>query len=97
MLGVDELGLDQMDRRILQAIIEHYGGGPVGLNNVAVVVGEEPDTIEEVHEPFLIQVGLLVRTPRGREATDAAYAHFGAARPARRAGPQQSLFEGGES
>jgi holliday junction DNA helicase RuvB len=96
MLGVDGLGLDEMDRRILRAIIEHYAGGPVGLNTVAVVVGEEPDTIEEVHEPFLIQAGLLKRTPRGREVTEAAYDYFGLKRPRGRdpASGQASLFEG---
>ena len=91
MLGVDDMGLDDMDRRILRAIVDHYGGGPVGLNTVAVVVGEEPDTIEEVHEPFLIQSGMLKRTPRGREVTGKAYALFGLQRPA--GGGQASLFE----
>ena len=77
MLGVDDDGLDDMDRRILSSIIEHYGGGPVGLNTIAVVVGEESDTIEEVYEPFLIQTGFLKRTPRGREVTAKAYRRFG--------------------
>jgi Holliday junction DNA helicase RuvB len=76
-LEVDDHGLDEMDKRILQAIIEKYGGGPVGLNTLAVAVGEEPGTIEEVYEPYLIQEGFLKRTPRGREATPAAYKHFG--------------------
>jgi Holliday junction DNA helicase RuvB len=76
MLGVDAEGLDEMDRRILSAIIENYGGGPVGINTIAVVVGEEPDTIEEVYEPFLIQSGFLKRTPRGREVTEKAYAYL---------------------
>jgi Holliday junction DNA helicase RuvB len=76
LLGVDESGLDEMDRSILLSIIEHYGGGPVGLNTVAVVVGEEPDTIEEVYEPFLIQSGFLKRTPRGREVTMKTYKYF---------------------
>ncbi len=76
-LEVDELGLDEMDKRILQVIIEKYSGGPVGLNTLAVAVGEEPGTLEEVHEPYLIQEGFLARTPRGREITDRAYKHFG--------------------
>jgi Holliday junction DNA helicase RuvB len=76
-LEVDEHGLDDMDKRILKAIIEKYHGGPVGLNTLAVAVGEEPGTIEEVYEPYLIQEGFLKRTPRGREATQTAYKHFG--------------------
>jgi len=77
-LEVDEHGLDEMDKRILHTIIEKYDGGPVGLNTLAVAVGEEPGTIEEVYEPYLIQEGFLKRTPRGREATDTAYNHVGA-------------------
>lgn len=76
-LEVDDLGLDEMDKRILQVIIEKYSGGPVGLNTLAVAVGEEPGTLEEVYEPYLIQEGFLARTPRGREITDRAYKHFG--------------------
>jgi len=76
-LEVDEHGLDEMDKRILLTIIEKFNGGPVGLNTVAVAVGEEGGTIEEVYEPFLIQEGFLARTPRGREATKLAYKHFG--------------------
>ena len=76
-LDVDEHGLDEMDKRILLTIIEKFNGGPVGLNTVAVAVGEEGGTIEEVYEPFLIQEGFLTRTPRGREATRLAYQHFG--------------------
>ncbi|MCS6966115.1 MAG: Holliday junction branch migration DNA helicase RuvB [Candidatus Kapabacteria bacterium] len=75
-LEVDEFGLDEMDKRILLTIIEKFGGGPVGLNTISVAVGEEPDTIEEVYEPFLIQQGFLRRTPRGREATELAYRHL---------------------
>jgi Holliday junction DNA helicase RuvB len=75
-LEVDEHGLDEMDKRILLAIIQKYSGGPVGLNTLAVAVGEEPGTIEEVYEPYLIQEGFLMRTPRGREATQLAYKHF---------------------
>ena len=76
-LEVDELGLDEMDKRILETIIKKFNGGPVGLGTVAVAVGEEPDTVEEVYEPFLIQEGFLMRTPRGREATELAYKHLG--------------------
>ena len=73
MLDVDRHGLDEMDKRILSGIIGKFGGGPVGINTIAVSVGEEPDTIEEVYEPYLIQQGLLARTPQGRTATAAAY------------------------
>lgn len=76
-LEVDEHGLDEMDKRILMTVIEKYNGGPVGLNTLSVAVGEEPGTIEEVYEPYLIQEGFLMRTPRGREAADLAYQHFG--------------------
>ncbi|HEX2607317.1 MAG TPA: Holliday junction branch migration DNA helicase RuvB [Flavisolibacter sp.] len=76
-LNVDEHGLDDMDNRILSSIIEKFKGGPVGLTTIATSVGEEPGTLEEVYEPFLIQEGFLKRTPRGREATHKAYAHLG--------------------
>jgi Holliday junction DNA helicase RuvB len=76
-LEVDEHGLDEMDKRILLTIIEKFSGGPVGVNTIAVSVGEEGGTIEEVYEPFLIQEGFLKRTPRGREVTEMAYTHFG--------------------
>lgn len=76
MLEVDELGLDDMDKRIIRTIIEKYNGGPVGLNTIAVAIGEESDTIEEIYEPFLIQEGFIKRTPRGRVATPFAYEHF---------------------
>lgn len=76
-LGVDELGLDGLDRRLLSVIVEHHQGGPVGLNTIAAALGEEPDTLEEVSEPYLIQIGFLERTPRGRVATPAARAHLG--------------------
>ncbi len=81
-LEVDEHGLDEMDKRILLCIIEKFGGGPVGLNTLAVAVGEEPGTIEEVYEPFLIQEGFLKRTLRGRETTKLARSHFPGARSA---------------
>lgn len=80
-LEVDEFGLDEMDKRILLCLIEKYGGGPVGINTLAVAVSEEPGTIEEVYEPYLIQQGFLQRTPRGREATPLAYRHFRRERP----------------
>jgi len=76
-LNVDKHGLDEMDNKILSAIIEKFKGGPVGLTTIATAVGEDPGTIEEVYEPFLIQEGYLMRTPRGREATDLAYKHLG--------------------
>ncbi len=77
MLDVDKLGLDVMDRKLLQAVLEKFGGGPVGLDNLAAAIGEERDTIEDVLEPYLIQQGYLMRTPRGRVATSSAYQHFG--------------------
>lgn len=79
-LEVDEYGLDEMDKEILNTIIEKYSGGPVGLNSLAVAVNEDPGTIEEVYEPFLIQQGFINRTPRGREATDLAYKHMNKAK-----------------
>jgi holliday junction DNA helicase RuvB len=88
MLEVDHYGFDEVDRRLLLAIIEKYQGGPVGVNTLAAALAEEPDAIEEIYEPFLIQIGFLNRTPRGRVATQLAYDHFGI-RPNRR---QSSLF-----
>ena len=76
-LHVDEHGLDEMDLRFLRCIIEKFKGGPVGINTISTAVGEEPGTLEEVYEPFLVQEGFIIRTPRGREATDKAYQHFG--------------------
>ena len=90
-LNVDEYGLDDMDGRILTMIIEKFDGGPVGLNTIAVAVGEDPGTLEEVYEPFLIQQGFLHRTPRGRAATPAAYRHFGYTPP--KGGSQANLFD----
>ena len=78
-LDVDQNGLDEMDNRILLTIIEKFKGGPVGLTTIATACGEEAETIEEVYEPFLIQVGFLKRTSRGREATEKAYRHVGIA------------------
>jgi len=82
LLGVDERGLDEMDRRLLDALITKYQGGPVGLNTLAVVVGEESATLEDVYEPFLVQEGFVKRTSRGREATPLAYQHLGHRAPA---------------
>jgi Holliday junction DNA helicase RuvB len=81
MLDVDPLGFDVMDRKLLEAIVHRFDGGPVGLDNVAAAIGEEAGTIEDVIEPYLIQQGYLQRTPRGRIATLAAYRHLGVAPP----------------
>ena len=86
-LNVDEHGLDDMDNRILSAIIEKFKGGPVGITTIATSVGEEPGTLEEVYEPFLIQEGFIKRTPRGREATQKAYEHLGKNPPMPGIGP----------
>ena len=88
-LNVDAHGLDEMDNRILGAIIDKFAGGPVGLTTVATAVGEEAGTIEEVYEPFLIMEGYLQRTPRGRQATERAYKHLGRVQSAK----PGSLFE----
>ncbi|MBT8225929.1 MAG: Holliday junction branch migration DNA helicase RuvB [Dactylosporangium sp.] len=79
---VDEVGLDRLDRAVLRALVENFGGGPVGLSTLAIAVGEQPDTVEEVCEPFLLRVGLLVRTPRGRVSTAAGWRHLGRVPPA---------------
>jgi Holliday junction DNA helicase RuvB len=95
MLDVDPLGFDVMDRKLLEAVIQRFDGGPVGLDNVAAAIGEEAGTIEDVIEPFLIQQGFLQRTPRGRIATLAAWRHLGLAPPARLAAlPADDLFGG---
>ena len=91
MLDVDQAGLDMMDRKLLQAVLEKFGGGPVGVENLAAAIGEERDTIEDVLEPYLIQQGYLMRTPRGRVATQTAYLHFGLAAPSK--GPNGELWE----
>jgi holliday junction DNA helicase RuvB len=80
VFDVDELGLDRLDLAILSSIVEKFGGGPVGLSTLAAAVGEETDTVEDVYEPYLLQLGFLQRTPRGRVATDRAYQHLGIAR-----------------
>jgi holliday junction DNA helicase RuvB len=85
-LNVDRFGLDEMDNRILTTIIQKFKGGPVGVNTIATACGEDPETIEEVYEPYLIQEGFLMRTPRGREVTDLAYKHLGLPRPGRQGG-----------
>ncbi|WP_354679617.1 Holliday junction DNA helicase RuvB C-terminal domain-containing protein, partial [Cupriavidus plantarum] len=81
MLDVDSVGFDLMDRKLLEAVLHKFGGGPVGVDNLAAAIGEERDTIEDVLEPYLIQQGYLQRTPRGRVATASAYRHFGLASP----------------
>ena len=91
-LDVDEFGLDDMDARLLKTIIEQFAGGPVGLTTIAAAVGEDPGTLEEVYEPFLMQQGFLARTPRGRCATGAAYRHFGFPPPT--TAEQPSIFDG---
>ncbi len=90
--GVDERGLDKVDRAILSALCERFGGGPVGLKTLAIAVSEPAETVEDVYEPFLIQQGLLMRTPRGRVATPTAWSHLGLAPPSRPPG-DTSLFE----
>ncbi|GGE88355.1 Holliday junction branch migration DNA helicase RuvB [Mycetocola zhadangensis] len=81
LYDVDELGLDRLDRAVMEIMLTRFGGGPVGLNTLAVSVGEEAETIESVVEPFLVRIGLITRTPRGRVATPQAFAHFGAPNP----------------
>jgi Holliday junction DNA helicase RuvB len=93
LFEVDALGLDKVDRAILVALCQTFGGQPVGLHTLAVAVAEEPETVEEVYEPFLLKAGLLQRTPRGRVATPAAYVHVGAAPPTAAPGPP-GLFAG---
>jgi Holliday junction DNA helicase RuvB len=95
MLNVDEYGLEQMDARMLRLIIEDFNGGPVGLSSLAVALGEEPDTLEEVYEPYLIQNGLLQRTARGRMATPKAYRRFGYELPPGSGAEQGQLFSDG--
>jgi holliday junction DNA helicase RuvB len=87
---VDERGLDRLDRAVLSALVDSFGGGPVGLSTLAVAVGEQPDTVEEVCEPFLVRDGLLARTPRGRVATAAGWRHLGRT-------PPNGIFAGGAS
>ena len=77
LLQVDKLGLDHIDHKLLKGIIERFRGGPVGLDTIAASIGEESETIEDVYEPYLLQIGFLQRTPRGRVVTDLVYRHFG--------------------
>ena len=87
-LNIDKYGLDQVDNKILSILIDKFQGGPVGLTTIATALGEDPGTIEEVYEPFLIQEGFLKRTPRGREVTELAWKHLGRFRQ----GASQELF-----
>ena len=91
VFGVDEIGLDKVDRAILNAICQQFAGGPVGLSTLAISVGEQPETVEDMYEPFLIQQGMLARTPRGRIAMPAAYTHIGMAVPTTARSP--ALFD----
>ena len=77
MMEIDDLGLDSIDRRMVLSIIHNFSGGPVGLDTLAATIGEESNTIEDVYEPYLLQLGFLARTPRGRVVTRPAYQHFG--------------------
>jgi Holliday junction DNA helicase RuvB len=81
LLEVDEHGFDEVDRRLLRTIIDKFGGGPVGVNTIAAAISEERDAIEDIYEPYLIQVGFIDRTPRGRVATARAYEYFGLTSP----------------
>jgi Holliday junction DNA helicase RuvB len=92
LLEVDEYGFDEADRRLMLALIEKFDGGPVGVNTLAAALAEEPDAIEEIYEPFLMQIGFLNRTPRGRVATALAYRHFRLTPPRHRDDPQAGLF-----
>jgi Holliday junction DNA helicase RuvB len=95
-LEVDEAGLDNLDRRYLRALIEHYGGGPAGVETLAYAIAEARDAVEDVIEPFLLQQGFIQRTPRGRVACAKAYGHLGLSEPPTAVRPQQGLFEEGE-
>ncbi len=90
-LAVDERGLDDMDRRILETIINKFEGGPVGLSTIGASLSEDPTTLEDYHEPYLLQLGFIARTPRGRVTTRRAYQHLGL-EPPKRADDQPSLF-----
>ena len=92
LLEVDAYGLDETDQKIMLTILEKYGGGPVGLNTIAASIDEQSDTIEEVYEPYLIQLGFIDRTPRGRVATERAFHYFGVEPRGGHHSPQQSLF-----
>ena len=92
LLEVDAHGFDEVDRRLLLTIIEKFGGGPVGLSALAAAISEEPDAIEDMYEPYLLQNGFIDRTPRGRTATRRAYEHLGLQAPSSAAAPQRKLF-----
>lgn len=94
MLEVDELGLDDMDKKLITTIIKNYNGGPVGLKTLSMAVGEDPGTIEELYEPYLVQQGFLKRTLRGREVTNLAYKHFGLEKFGKNITKQRSFFDG---
>jgi len=96
LFEVDESGLDRLDRSVLDVLCRRFGGGPVGVSTLAVAVGEERETVEEVAEPFLVRQGLLARTPRGRVATHGAWRHLGLAPPPGAGGDDPALF-GSES
>jgi Holliday junction DNA helicase RuvB len=93
-LEIDHLGLDAIDERVLRTIIEKFEGGPVGLETIAASISEEADTIMDVYEPFLMQLGFLQRTARGRQATRLAYEHLGLQPKASAPSPQRTLFDG---
>jgi Holliday junction DNA helicase RuvB len=92
MLEVDAHGFDEVDRKLLLTIIDKFGGGPVGVGALAASISEEADAIEDIYEPYLLQIGFIDRTPRGRVATRRAYEHFGRTAPAEAPGPQKKLF-----
>jgi Holliday junction DNA helicase RuvB len=93
VFGVDDIGLDKIDRAILNALCAHFNGGPIGLSTLAIAVGELPETVEDVYEPFLIQQGLMSRTPRGRVAMPAAYTHLGMTAPSAGPAGPPALFD----
>jgi Holliday junction DNA helicase RuvB len=95
-LGIDNLGLNKNDKKLLEVVIKHYGGGPVGCKTLAISLGEEVDTIEDVYEPYLIQIGFLQRTPRGRVATTKAYEHLGFDIPQNVQDNEENLFSSQE-
>ncbi len=92
-LEIDPIGLDEIDHKLLHTIIDKFGGGPVGLETIAACISEEADTIMDVYEPYLLQLGFLVRTPRGRQATEAAYRHLGLPYNSKEKPPQGSLWQ----
>jgi Holliday junction DNA helicase RuvB len=89
--GVDQRGLDRLDKRFLEAIVKHYGGGPVGIEALAATINDEAETLTEMVEPYLLKIGFIVRTPNGRRVTREAYAHLGLTAPATASG-QPELF-----